>query len=100
MDLKIASPERRADARLRRIVSLIAREREHQRRRWTDEADKRRTPADWIAVLSIFIGKAAMETPLYQAKLSTTSFKKRIVQIAAICMAILEAIDEGGTDEG
>ena len=79
---------------------MVTREREHQRRRWTDEADKRRTLAEWVAVLSIFLGKAAMETPLYQAKLSTTSFKKRIVQIAAICMAILEAIDEGEADEG
>lgn len=85
---------------MRRIISQVSQEREYQRRRWTDEADRRRTPAEWIAVLSIFLGKAAMETPLYQAKLSTTSFKKRIVQIAAICMAILEAIDEGGTDEG
>lgn len=71
-------------------------ERKYQLRRWSTEHDKGHIPSEWIAILSVYIGKAAMETPLYGR--TAAGFRKRVVQIAAICLAILESMESNNGD--
>lgn len=59
------------------------------------EADIQRPATDWVGVLSIWLGKAGQETELYRGRsFSRTMFRSRLVQIAAICVAAIEALDE------
>jgi hypothetical protein len=95
---EIMDPEvkRRADA-----IKAIVGEREYQRLRWTIEEDKSKPPEYWLGVLTIYLGKAGQETPVYQgSNYSKERFRKRVTQIGAICATILEATDPNGTGEG
>jgi hypothetical protein len=70
-------------------------ERDYQLQRWTVEDDRAKTPEEWLSVLSVYMGKLAMETPQYQrSNFTMAKFRKRVQQLAAIGAAILEATDE------
>ena len=89
------------DTRQGRAIKSILGERDYQRRRWSIEEDKSKPPEYWLGVLSIYLGKAGQETPVYQGQnYSTERFRKRVTQIGAICATILEATDPNGSDEG
>ena len=87
--------DRREDSLRRQALDAILKEREYQRDQWSTEHDKEHGPADWLNILVVYIGKLAYETPLYKMKgYARESFKKRLVQIAAISMAAWEALSE------
>lgn len=87
--------ERRLNNRQRAVIDLILTERSYQLQRWTPEEDQSKNPEEWLSILMIYVGKWAMEMPVYQAEsFSLTMFKKRIRQVTAIGFAILEAIAE------
>ena len=84
-----------------RAIKDILGEREYQRRRWSIEDDAAKTPEYWLGVLTIWLGKAGQETPVYQgANYSRERFRKRVTQLGAICATILEATDQDGAGDG
>jgi len=91
--------EKRASDRegLRRAIDEIIKERNHQMLRWTPEHDEGHTPAEWLSILTVYMGKAAMECPPYNMlpnqKQRLESFRKRVRQVGAICAAILESTE-------
>ncbi len=84
--------ERRVENKRRAALDEILEERTYQTQRWgVDETDK--TPADWLAIIVVSLGKAAQELPIYGRKgYIKERFKKRLIQIAAICMAAIEQL--------
>lgn len=73
-------------------IELVLAERDYQQQRWGTEHDAKHTADEWIAILSIWLGKTAMEAPIYTGrKSSRDSFNRRLAQVAAICMAAIEA---------
>lgn len=88
--------ERRTNPLQRDILQAIVEEREKQRHIVaTAEEDRLKPPGDWIGTLTIWLGKAAQETPLSRGRAySPGMFRKRLIQIAAICLAALEATDD------
>jgi hypothetical protein len=88
--------ERRTNPLQRDILQAIVEEREKQRRMVaTYEEDKNKPPGDWVGTLTIWLGKAAQETPLSRGRaFSPGMFRRRLIQIAAICLAALETIDD------
>lgn len=82
---------------LRRALDEIIKERNYQMLRWTPEHDKGHTPSEWLAILTVYLGKAAMECPPYNQMPNearrTEAFRKRIRQVGAICAAILESTE-------
>jgi hypothetical protein len=84
---------KRVETRLRSALDEIIKERNYQFTRWTPEHDKGHTPAEWLALLTVYMGKAAMECPPYAGirPENIDGFRKRVRQIGAICAAILES---------
>jgi hypothetical protein len=81
------------------ILQDIVEERERQRRVVAGaQQDSERSPGDWVGILALWLGKAAQETPLYRGSFSRRMFRSRLIQIAAICLAALEAIDDDGDE--
>ena len=81
----------------RRVMAAVFEEREYQRQRWGAPHDKQHTRTDWLVILNVWMGKVAEHVPPYVAsedKGSLRSYRKRLVQTAAICLAALEAIEE------
>jgi hypothetical protein len=88
------SDEERRDGELtaqRRALNRVLEERDHQIKRWTPEHDRRHTTQDWSTILTSYNGKVASTTSLYLD--DKEAFKKRVTQLAAICLAALEAVD-------
>jgi hypothetical protein len=85
----------RRDARtikLRETINEIIQELEYQEQRWGQEHDHGHTDQDWMTILSVYNGKAASSLhPYNDAEKDNKSFRKRVTQIAAICMAKLIA---------
>ena len=69
------------------ILLEIEGERLYQNARWGAEFDRLNTPNDWVAYLTSYVGKA-VTLPWNRAE-----FRKRIIQVAALCFAILERED-------
>jgi len=83
--------DQRTDDTRRAVIGDILKERNHQLKRWGPGHDEMHGPSEWVTILNIYLGKAAMESPLYQGdSYRDERFKKRLVQVAAICMAALE----------
>lgn len=78
----------------RAALDAILKEREYQRRRWSSEHDEEHTPGEWHAILSVWMGKLANETPLIQGEdyYDKAKFLKRLAQVGAIAAAAYEAI--------
>lgn len=89
----------RADPRerdaMRRAIEAMLEERDYQARRWTPEDDQARSPEEWLSILTTWLGKAGNECPAFrpQDDQSRAAFRKRIVQLGAICLAVLEATE-------
>ncbi len=87
--------DKRMRAELRRAIDEILGEREHQNKKWGADHDREHTPEEWVTILSVYLGKAAYETPLYMhGPINKATFRKRLCQIAAIAAAAMEAIGE------
>ena len=78
----------------KRVLDLVLTERDYQRQRWTDEHDKKHTPTEWFAILTVYMGKLASETSPYKndTPQSNIAFLKRLTQLTAIGLAAQEAL--------
>jgi hypothetical protein len=86
-------PERREHAVFRKVMNSVIDERNYQRTKWATEHDQNHTPEEWLTILGAYMGKAALETPIYHGNSANPAgFKKRLTQVAAICVAALEAM--------
>jgi hypothetical protein len=85
------SPEAEAQ---RAALDAIIQEREYQKTRWKPDHDKSHTPEEWHVILSVWLGKLANETPMFQgeAYYDKKKFLKRLAQMGAIAAAAYEAI--------
>jgi hypothetical protein len=91
-----SQPERReaSQANQRLALEAILNEREYQRGRWGTQHDRKHTPSDWYVILSVWMGKLAQETPLFQGAFDVRKFLKRLAQLGAISAAAYEALSE------
>ena len=71
-------------------------ERKYQTQRWTPEDDLGRTPEEWLSIITTWVGKAGNECAAFrpQDDQAKAAFRKRVTQIGAICLAVLEATEE------
>ena len=69
------------------ILREVIEELRYQDKKWGEEFDRLNTPNDWVAYLAAYVGKA-VTLPWNRAE-----FRKRIIQVAALCFAILERED-------
>jgi len=75
--------------RAQRVLNDVLKERDHQRGRWSIEDDVLHSHCEWTNILTTWLGKAC-----HSARHGDTpAFRKRLVQVAAICMAAIEALD-------
>jgi hypothetical protein len=83
----------KADAQ-RAALDAIIQERSYQKTRWKPEHDKDHTPEDWHIILSVWMGKLANETPLFQGEsfYDKKKYLKRLAQVGAIAAAAYEAL--------
>jgi hypothetical protein len=91
--------DRRAPDAVRRREALeaILNEREYQKSRWTQEHDKKHAKEEWMTILTVWLGKLASCVYPYASANdheAKAGFKKRLIQIAAICLAAIEAVEE------
>lgn len=88
--------EQRDNKTIRAVLDRVLEERDYQRTRWTLEHDREHTTLEWSGILSVWNGKVASTTCLYQDQRdpkALEAFKKRTTQLAAICIAALEALE-------
>jgi hypothetical protein len=79
----------------RLALDAILLERDYQRGRWSNDHDRTHTPADWFTILTVWVGKLALETPLFQGGVfDKKKFMKRLAQLGAITAAAYEALSE------
>lgn len=84
-------------ARMRTAIDEIIHERHYQNARWGTDHDCAHTMQDWISILTVWLGKAASQAPPYTVaddKSNRAAFRKRLVQLAAISVAAIEALDQ------
>ena len=67
----------------------MLKERDYQTKKWSLEYDKEHTLQDWSTILTSYNGKVAATTEIYRD--DRKAFRKRVTQLAAICLAALEA---------
>jgi len=81
----------------RQALELLYREMEFQSERWGSEHDKEHTPEEWMTIIMVYVGKAAHQTAPYtegsDPNRSNQQFKKRLVQLGAICASALAAME-------
>lgn len=68
------------------LLSAILTERNRQRALYTNDHDRHHDGAQWVALLSMYVGKMA------EAEFGggPREFEKRVIQVAALAMAALE----------
>ena len=66
-----------------KIIWLILKERKHQDKIWGTQHDRKHTPGEWCDILEDYCSK-------YQFANGYAEDRKRLIQIAAICIAALE----------
>lgn len=78
----------------RKALDAVFKEREYQKERWRPEHDAKHTPEEWHIILSVWMGKLANETPLFQGDdtFKKAKFLNRLAQIGAIAIAAYEAL--------
>lgn len=69
------------------ILQEVIQERQYQNGKWGADFDQLNTPNDWVAYLVAYVGKS-VTLPWNRAE-----FRKRVIQVAALCFAILERED-------
>jgi len=83
---------------MRAAIHEIVHERNYQMARWDTDHDKAHTMQDWAVILTVYLGKASSHAPPYtdqkDPKKDIQAFRKRLVQLAAICVAAIEALDQ------
>ena len=83
---------------MRTAINEIIHERNFQTARWGTDHDKAHSIQDWATILTVYLGKAASHVPPYtdpkDPKKDIQAFRKRLVQLAAICVAAIEALDQ------
>jgi len=75
--------------RARTVLDDVIKERDYQRKRWSTEHDVLHSHFEWVSIISTWLGKAASAA----LGSDTGTFRKRLVQIAAISIAAIEALD-------
>ena len=75
-------------------LNAIIQEREYQKTRWRPDHDKAHTPEEWHIILSVWLGKLANETPMFQGEgyYDKQKFLKRLAQLGAIAAAAYETL--------
>jgi hypothetical protein len=83
----------------RKVLDEIFEEMEYQDKRWGQDHDKKHTPEEWHVILTIYLGKLAQETPMFQggANYDRAKFQKRLRQIGAIAAAAHAALSVTST---
>lgn len=76
--------------RARRVLDDVLKERDHQRKRWSVEEDVLHSHCEWVTIVATWLGKAGSAA----RGGDTFTLRKRLVQVAAICMAAIEALDK------
>ena len=77
----------------RKALDGVLEERDYQRSRWNQ--DKERSMQDWSGILGTWMGKIHAATYSSDgAPVSKEAFKKRVTQLGAICLAVLESVPE------
>lgn len=66
------------------IFQKIEVEREYQDQKWGRDFDNLNTPNDWVAYLTLYVGKAVT------LPWDINAFRTAVLKVAAICVAILE----------
>jgi hypothetical protein len=72
-----------------KVVDDVLQERGYQRGRWSIDEDVLHSDCEWITILTTWLGKAGSSA----RGGDRSTFRKRLVQIAAISMAAIEALD-------
>jgi hypothetical protein len=85
----IMKNETRAERHAQRVVDDVLHERDYQRSRWSIEEDVLHSHCEWIAILTTWLGKAGISARTGD----DSTLRKRLVQVAAISMAAVEALD-------
>ena len=68
------------------LLSAVLAERNRQRSNYEDHHDRNHDGADWVALLSMYVGKVAAA----EFGGGPREFEKRLIQVAALAMAALE----------
>ena len=78
----------------RKALDEIVKELDYQSQKWGAEHDKKHTPEEWHVILTVWMGKLAQETPMFQgeAYYDKAKFMKRLRQIGAISAAAIAAL--------
>ena len=75
-------------------LSDLIDERKYQEERWSTDHDKGHTREDWLCLLTVYLGKAALECEPYEhVATNNHAFKRRVQQLGAVCLAALEALE-------
>jgi len=80
--------------RQRQALEAVLVERKYQRERWHN--DHLHSPADWVNILTVWLGKLASEAPPYrslQDPKAMEAFRKRLTQLTAIGLAAREMVE-------
>lgn len=75
----------------RRAVDAVLKERDYQTKKWGEHHDEGHSMEAWAVIMSVYSGKVARTTEIF--KNDEAAFVKRVTQLAAICLAALEATD-------
>ncbi|EKN86873.1 hypothetical protein LEP1GSC034_0876 [Leptospira interrogans str. 2003000735] len=77
-----------------KIIQEILREREKQDQEW---GEQNHIPIEWCAILGEEVGevnKAALETHFkYDGKNDLSDYRKELIQVAAVALAMIECLD-------
>ncbi|WP_061246762.1 MazG-like family protein [Leptospira noguchii] len=77
-----------------KIIQEILEEREKQDEKW---GEQNHNPIEWCAILGEEVGevnKAALETHFkYDSKNDHFEYRKELIQVAAVAMAMIECLD-------
>jgi membrane-anchored protein YejM (alkaline phosphatase superfamily) len=89
--------DRRLRDRLRKALDEIIQERDYQLQRWSEDHDEKHSSNEWLAILTVYLGKAAQCVYPYASaddQSSRAQFRKRVTQLGAVCAAILEVLSQ------
>lgn len=78
---------------MRTTFARLASEREFQNRRWGAENEARKDPNEWLALLSMHLGKIARESPAYkQRAFNMKKFLQCVVELSALGALTVEKL--------